>query len=63
MDNNHLYNLMTQCTQEMKSLWRIEKHYMNESESEEEKVFWRNMKADKENHIKEIKELIKKTLA
>ncbi len=60
--NNHLYNLATQLTQEMKSLWRIEKHYINESESEEEKVFWRNMKNDKENHIKEIKELLKKTL-
>lgn len=63
MDNNHLYNLMTQLTQEMKSLWRIEKHYLGESESEEEKVFWRNMKTDKENHVKELKELLKKTLA
>ncbi|MCB9809021.1 hypothetical protein H6776_01345 [Candidatus Nomurabacteria bacterium] len=62
MDNNHLYNLATQLTQEMKSLWRIEKHYIEQSESEEEKVFWRNMKNDKENHIKELKELVKKAL-
>jgi hypothetical protein len=62
MNNNHLYNLMTQLTQEMKSLWRIEKHYLEECEAEEEKVFWRNMKEDKENHIKELKELVKKTL-
>ena len=62
MDNNHLYNLMTQLTQEMKSLWRIEKHYLEESESEEEKVMWRNMKDDKANHIKELKELVKKML-
>lgn len=62
MDNNHLYNLMTQLTQEMKSLWRIEKHYLEEAESEEEKVLWRNMKDDKANHIKELKELVKKAL-
>jgi hypothetical protein len=62
MDNNHLYNLMTQLTQEMKSQWRIEKHYLDEAESEEEKILWRNMKDDKANHVKELKELVKKAL-
>lgn len=54
---------MTQLTQEAKSLWRIEKHYMNESESEEERVFWKNLIQDKQNHIRDLKELIKKDMA
>lgn len=58
MDNN-LYNLMTQMTTEQKSLWRIKKHYLEEASSEEERVFWKNLANDKENHIKELKELIK----
>lgn len=62
MDNNHLYNLMTQLTQEMRSLWRIEKHYLAEAENEEEKILWRNMKDEKANHVKELKELVKKAL-
>lgn len=60
--DNHLYNLMTQMTTEQKSLWRIKKHYLDETNSEEEKVFWKNLINDKENHIKEIKELIKSIL-
>lgn len=62
MNNNHLYNLMTQLTQEAKSLWRIEKHYLNEAETEEERVLWKNMVQEKQNHIRDIKELIKKDL-
>lgn len=53
---------MTQMTTEQKSLWRIKKHYLDETSSEEEKVFWKNLINDKENHIKELKELLKKTL-
>lgn len=59
---NHIYNLMTQMTIEQKSLWRIKKYYLEETNSEEEKVFWKNLIQDKENHIKEIKELIKAVL-
>ena len=60
--DNHIYNLMTQMTTEQKSLWRIKKHYLEETSSEEERVFWKNLANDKENHIKELKELVKKAL-
>ena len=46
MTNNNLHNLMTQMTQEQKSLWRIEKHYIEEAVSEEEKALWEKMKED-----------------
>jgi len=62
MDNN-LYNLMTQMTIEQRGLWRIKKHYLEESSSEEERVFWKNLITDKENHIKELKELTKGILS
>jgi len=60
--DNHIYNLMTQMTIEQKSLWRIKKNYLEECSSEEERVFWKNLVADKENHIKDLKELIKGAL-
>ena len=53
---------MTQMTIEQKSLWRIKKNYLEECSSEEERVFWKNLVADKENHIKDLKELIKGAL-
>lgn len=62
MMDNHLYNLLTQATQEMKSLWRIEKNYLEESHSENEKEFWTRMIDDKKEHINELKSLIKKEL-
>jgi hypothetical protein len=62
MTENNLHNLMTQMTQEQKSLWRIENNYINEASSDEEKTFWQNMKADKEKHIEDLKDLIKKAL-
>ena len=57
--NNHLYNLMIQATQEMKSLWRIEKNYINESQSDDEKAFWEAMKTDKQDHIEKLLALVK----
>ncbi|MBP6857725.1 MAG: hypothetical protein KBC11_00810 [Candidatus Pacebacteria bacterium] len=62
MEQNNTYNLMHQLTQESKSLWRIQNNYLNESLSEEEKVFWQKLAEDKESHINEIKALIKKHL-
>ena len=50
-------------TQEMRSLWRIEKNYLNDTADEAEKVFWRQMVDDKKNHVVELKELLKKALA
>lgn len=60
--NNHLYNLMTQVIQEQKSLWRIQKHYQSEANSDEEKNFWSKMETDKKEHVSELLGLIKKEL-
>ena len=62
MTNNNLHNLMTQITQEQKSLWRIEKHYIEEAGSDDEKALWEKMRKDKKQHIEDFKELIKKAL-
>jgi hypothetical protein len=62
MQQNNVHNLMTQLTQEQKSLWRIEKHYVEESGNDEEKSFWGKMKVDKAEHIEELTALIKKSL-
>lgn len=53
---------MHQLTQESKSLWRIKNNYQNEALSDEEKAFWTKLEADKESHITELKELIKKAM-
>jgi hypothetical protein len=54
---------MTQMTTESKSLWRIKNHYVKDAEeSPEAQTFWKKMIEDKEAHIKELKELIKKEL-
>lgn len=63
MKANNVYNLMTQLTEDAKSAWRIERHYVEEAQSEEERIMWKNILADKENHIRELKELVRKELA
>ncbi|MBU3925718.1 hypothetical protein KJ763_00920 [Patescibacteria group bacterium] len=64
MLENHIYNLMLQLTQEHKSLWRIKNHYLKDSqECAECQNFWNKMAEDKENHVNELKELIKKHLS
>lgn len=50
---------MHQLTQESKSLWRIQHNYLNESVTEEEKIFWNKLAKDKESHIKELRAIIK----
>jgi len=62
METNNTYNLMHQLTQESKSLWRIQNNYQNESLTDEEKVFWTKLAQEKESHITELKDLIKKAL-
>lgn len=59
MTQNNLHNIMTQMVQEQKSLWRIEKFYIGEAETVEEKALWEAMKEDKKKHIEEFKQLIK----
>lgn len=60
--DNHLYNLMIQAVEEQKSLWRIKKHYVDESSAEEEKVFWKQLIQEKENHVKDLIGLIKRSM-
>ncbi|MCD8495006.1 MAG: hypothetical protein LRY46_02770 [Candidatus Pacebacteria bacterium] len=43
MSHNHTYNLMNQLTQEMKSLWRIEKHYIPEAQTDQERELFEDM--------------------
>lgn len=49
-------------TQEQKSLWRIKNSYIDEAASEEERVLWKKLAEDKENHIKDLREAIKTEL-
>ena len=61
MNDNNLYNLMHQLTQEQKSLWRIKNHYPQDAgDNQDIKEFWMNLEKEKEQHIVDIKELIKK---
>ncbi len=63
MFTNNLYNLMMQAVEEHKSLWRIKDDYMQDAnQSPESIMFWEKMISDKENHISELKELIKKEI-
>lgn len=63
MENNNLYNLMGQLTQESKSLWRIKKNYLKDAvKSPASKKFWSILAKDKEAHIKDLKALIKKEM-
>lgn len=59
MTENNLHNLMTQMTQEQKSLWRIERNYINEAETDEEKTMWELLRDNKKEHIAEMHKLIK----
>ena len=61
MMDNHLYNLILQLTQENKSLWRILHHYKQDAGNCEAcGAFWDKMEKDKENHARDLNDLIKK---
>lgn len=54
---------MMQLTVEHKSLWRIKGDYMRDAEeSPESKAYWEKNISEKEGHIKDLTELIKKEL-
>ncbi len=64
MFKNHQYNLINQLFQEHKSLWRIKNNYLKDAEGCNEcQEFWKKMEADKESHVQELSELIKKHLS
>jgi hypothetical protein len=62
MENNNMYNLMNQMTQESKSLWRIKKLYAKDAKTKASKDFWSRLTKDKEAHLKELRALIKAEL-
>ena len=64
MIDNHLYNLMMQVVAESKSLQRISSKYEADAgDCEDCKAFWQKMKKDKESHIEELVDLVKKHVA
>lgn len=63
MLNNHIYNLLNQTTQEHKSLWRIKSDYREDAKDCAEcSAFWEKMEKDKEVHVAELEQMIKKHL-
>lgn len=60
MHNNHIYNIISQLTQEHRSLWRIKKYYLKDAGNCKKcEEFWQKLSKEKENHIKEIMEILK----
>lgn len=62
MKNNTLYNLMTQLTQESRSLWRIKSEYIKDAKDKELKAFWKELATEKEALIEDLKLIIKAEL-
>ena len=61
MLKNNQHNLIHQLSEISDSLWRIEKHYLDESKSCESCVeIWRILHQDYEKHIAMLSEEIKK---
>ncbi len=60
-NENNLYNLMNQMTQESKSLWRMQNEYIKDAGRDAElKKFWMYYAKEKEEHLKDLKMLIVK---
>lgn len=63
MFDNHIYNLFLQMTEEHKSLWRIKNMYKKDARRCKVcKEFWGKLEKDKEDHVRELKHLIKRHL-
>lgn len=59
-ENNNVYNLMIQLTQEQKSLWRIKNDYLKDAAKDKElKAFWTEVATEKEILIEDLKAVIK----
>lgn len=60
---DHVYNLMSQLTEESKSLWRMKKYYENETTNCMDcQTMWGNMIVEKEKNITELTALLKNHL-
>lgn len=63
MLHNHQYNLLLQLTEENKSLWRIKNEYEKDAENCADcNALWKRLEKDKEDHVKELTEMVKKHL-
>ena len=61
MLRNNIFNLANQLVQESKSLWRIKNEYMREAVGSDDLMnFWKKLEKDKEEHITELQQLLKK---
>lgn len=61
MYDNNTYNLMAQIVEESQSLYRIKKTYKSDAEDCDEcKEYWQKLQEDKEQHLDELENLLKK---
>ncbi|MDG6219534.1 MAG: hypothetical protein QCI00_08855 [Candidatus Thermoplasmatota archaeon] len=59
MFDNNTYNLMAQAVEESQSLWRIKKEYKDDAKDCDKcHEFWSKLEEDKEQHLKEIYNII-----
>lgn len=59
MYDNNMYNLMAQAVEESQSLWRIKNDYIKDAgDCEDCKEFWEKLQKDKEQHVKDLWNLI-----
>ena len=64
MLNNHIYNLITQLTEEHKSLWRIKNEYLTDADNCNQcAAWWKKMAEDKEAHVTDLLGMIKNHLS
>jgi hypothetical protein len=60
---DHLYDLMSQTVQESQSLWRIKNEYKKNAKGYSECLaFWEKLEKDKEQHIEDLTNLIRRHL-
>ncbi|MBI2446102.1 hypothetical protein HYV43_06975 [Candidatus Micrarchaeota archaeon] len=63
MLNNHAYDLLSQLTEEHKSLWRMREMYESDSDRCPQcQEFWQRMEEQKLRNVSELEELLKSHL-
>lgn len=64
MNDNNVYNLMTQSVQEHKSLWRILNDYREDAEGDEElAAFWEQLATEKGAQLALLEDFLASRLA
>jgi hypothetical protein len=63
MLNNNVYNLMEQMTKESQSLWRIKEQYKKDAANDKSSLaFWEKLEKDKEEHVKDLQNLLRQKM-